>query len=125
MVDFLLFNAAYWQKSTSLSRAGFEPDLVFAEILGIIKGTTSYIAGFHPLTRDDYRAMSSRLAPTFATEANRDRMYDIYEAYETKKKRNGDYDAIDRVKVVLDKLTGNSVLNGLFEEVYVDGMLLV
>lgn len=73
--------------------------------------------------------MSSRLAPTFATEANRNHMYDIYEAYETKKKRNGDYDAIDRVKVVLDGLMGNSELkrrlNGLFEEVYVDGMLLV
>lgn len=122
MIDFPLFNAAYWQQSTSRSRAGFEPDLVFAEILGIIKGTTSYIAGFRPLTRDEYRAMSSRLAPTFATEANRNHMYDIYEVYETKKKRNGDYDAIDRVKVVLDKLKGNSVLNGLFEEVYVDGM---
>lgn len=97
--------------------------------MGIIKGTTSYISGFRPLTRDEYRAMSSRLAPTFAAEANRDCMYDIFEAYEAKKKRSGDYDAIDRVRAVLDEMTRNSVLkrrlNGLFEEVYVDGMLLV
>lgn len=129
LVDFPVFNAAYWQQSTSRSRAGFEPDLVFAEIMGVIKGTTSYISGFRPLTRDEYRAMSSRLAPTFAAEGNRDWVYDIFEAYEAKKRHNGDYDAIDRVKVVLNELTGNNVLrrrlNGLFEEVYVDGIFLV
>lgn len=95
--------------------------------MGVIKGTTSYTSGFRSLTREEYLAMSARLAPTFAAEGNRDCMYDIFEAYEAKKKRRGDYDAIDRVKVVLNELTGNSALkrrlNGLFEEVYVDGML--
>lgn len=106
-----------------------ESDLVFAEIMGVIKGTASLLSDFRPLSRDEYRSMSSRLAPTFATEDKRDRIYDIYEAYEHKKKQNGDYDAIDRVKTVLNEVTGNTVLRrrleGLFEEVYVDGMLLV
>lgn len=113
----------------SRSQASFEPGLVFAEIMGIIKGTTSYTSGFRPLTREEYLTMSARLAPTFAAEANRNCIYDIFEAYEAKKKHRGDYDAIDRVKVVLNELTGNSALQrrlkGLFEEVYVDGMLYV
>lgn len=95
--------------------------------MGVIKGTTSLLSDFRPLSRDEYRSMSSRLAPTFAAENMRDRIYDIFEAYESKKNRRGDYDAIDRVKTVLKELTGNTVLRrrlkGLFEEVYVDGML--
>lgn len=129
LIDFPVFNAAYWQQCMSRSQASFEPGLVFAEIMGIIKGTTSYASGFRPLTREEYLAMSARVAPTFAAEANRNCIYDIFESYEAKKKHRGDYDAIDRVKVVLNELTGNSALQrrlkGLFEEVYVDGILSV
>lgn len=100
---------------------------MFAEIMGVIKGAASLLSDFKPLSRDEYRSMSSRLAPTFAAENMRDRIYDIFEAYESKKNQRGDYDAIDRVKAVLMELTGNPVLRrrieGLFEEVYVDGML--
>lgn len=128
MVDFPVFDAAYWRPTSIRLRGGLEPDLVFAEIMGVIKGTTSLLSEFRPLSRDEYRSMSSRLAPTFAAENMRDRIYDIFEAYESKKKQRGDHDAIDRVKNVLIQLTGNTVfrrrLEGLFEEVYVDGMLL-
>lgn len=128
IVDFTIFKAAYWQQFPTTLRAGLEPDLVFTEIMGVIKGAASLLTGNRPLSRDEYRAKSSRLAPTFAKEGDRDRVYNVFEHYENKKRQNGDYDGIDRVRVILDELSENTGLRGrletLFEEVYVDGIYM-
>lgn len=127
MVDFSIFKAAYWQQFPTALKAGLEPDLVFTEIMGVIKGAASLLSGLKPLSRDDYRSKSSRLAPTFAKEGERDTVYNLFEHYEYKKKQNGDYDGIDRVKAILGDLTENiglrRRLEAIFEEVYVDGIL--
>lgn len=128
LIEFPVFEAAYWPQFPNKLKGTLEPDLVFAEIMGVIKGAASLFSGLKPLSRDEYRSKSSRLAPTFAMEGSRDRIYDIFELYESKMKQNGDYDSIDRIKVVLSALVGNPTLkrrlHGLFEEVYVDGMWL-
>lgn len=129
MVDFTVFKAAYWQQFPTHLKAGLAPDLVFTEIMGVIKGAASLPTGFKPLSREEYRSKSSRLAPTFAKEGDRDRVYNVFEHYENKKKQNRDYDGIDRVKVILSELATNTTLKRrleeLFEEIYVDGMFLL
>ena len=45
------------------------------------------------LSREDYRDISKKKYPTF--RHNRDEIYDLFEEYQKKKKRNFDYDSID------------------------------
>jgi len=126
LINYNVFSTQYFRKAYQDRGGGFEPDLVFAEILGIIKGSTSIERDFKPLSREEYLRVSTRKAPVFTDEASRDRVYSIYEEYERRKRSLGDLDDIDRVIKVLKSLEGQPELMGqvqsLFDEVYVDGM---
>lgn len=125
-MDYVVFKEAYWVQFPSGIRGGLESDLVFAEIMGVIKGAASLLTGLKPLSREQYKTMSARLAPTFVNKADRDTIYGIYERYENKKANNSDYDGIDRVKNIIRELNEDislrRKLESIFEEVYVDGM---
>ncbi|KAI5844072.1 hypothetical protein DFP73DRAFT_76530 [Morchella snyderi] len=124
LVDYVVFKEAYWVQFPAGIKSGLEPDLVFAEIMGVIKGASSLLTGLKPLSREQYKTMSARLAPTFVNTADRDTVYGIYEKYENKKANNSDYDGIDRVKTIIRELNENISLRrrleSIFEEVYVD-----
>ena len=126
LINYNVFSTQYFGRAYQDRRSGFEPDLVFAEILGIIKGSTSIERDFKPLSRKEYVGMSTRKAPVFTDEASRNRVYSMYEEYERRKGSLGDRDDIDRVIKVLKSLEEHPELmrqvQGLFDEVYVDGM---
>ena len=108
-------------------------DLAFLEIMGVIKGSVSRATNFGPLSREEYLEKRWRLAPNFASERERDAVYDIYEWYERARKKRGDIDQADRIIKVakaLEAFRSSEVPgDGEFEqeirsrvdEIYVDG----
>ncbi|KAI9768773.1 MAG: hypothetical protein M1839_003958 [Geoglossum umbratile] len=121
-VDFYTFKVDYWpQLPTTRS---LPKELVFAEIMGIIKGSTSARDFLEPLSRTEYLSKGRRQAPIFTLESDRSRVYDLYEAYEGIKRRYGDVDYIDRVVRLLKAIRENEALRDrfmtAFDEIYVD-----
>lgn len=124
IVDFYNFEVKYWPRFPKSLTKDSSVNLVFAEIMGVIKGSASSAQSLAPLRRKEYLARSCRMAPTFAMEAERSRVYDLFELYETLKVRRGDMDYVDRVVRVLRAVRGDSSLmkefRSKFEEVYID-----
>jgi hypothetical protein len=102
-------------------------ELVYAEIMGVIKGSISSADTFSPLSRSRYLSTSCRLAPTFSAEPERDRVYTIFEQYERVKHQRGEIDYVDRVIALLKSVNESpsfcSQIRHAFDEVYVDGRM--
>ncbi|KAG8528783.1 uncharacterized protein KY384_006471 [Bacidia gigantensis] len=122
-VDFNRFRTDYWPRLPDKTRHDFAVDAVFPEIMGVIKGSTDSSLSLEPLSRDQYNNMSARKAPTFSDE-DRDRIYDIFEAYEQMKSQNGHTDDVDHIFKLLVCIRTNetirSTLRSVFSEVYID-----
>ena len=123
LVDFGVFYQDYWPKFPNAK--GVSAALAFMEIIGVIKGSaTRHLSSsaFRPLSREEYQQMGHRISPV---EIDREWLYDLYERYEKLKRDLGDQDDVDRVRSVLDAISGNEDLGGkiknAFHEVYVDG----
>jgi hypothetical protein len=125
LVDFHVFKLDYWPKISSRLTKGLPIELVFAEIMGVIKGSASSRTSLAPLRREEYFTRSCRLAPTFARASERARVYDIFEMYEALKVDWEDVDYVDRVVRVLGAVRGDHMLRrhmgSVFDEVYFDG----
>jgi len=127
LIDYNVFSTQYWKSPYNGHKKGPEPDLVLAEILGVIKGSTSTKRDFRPLSRDEYVGMSSRKAHVFTDENSRNAVYDMYQRYERQKGLFGDGDDIDRAIHLLTSFEKDPNLKtrvqALLDEVYVDGRL--
>ena len=125
LVDFHAFQLDYWPKFPGRLTKGLPIELVFAEIMGVIKGSASSRTSLAPLHREEYFTRSCRLAPAFARASERACVYDIFEMYETLKVGWGDIDYVDRVVRVLGAVRGDHMLGRhmgfVFDEVYFDG----
>lgn len=125
-VDFYVFKTEYWCRFPREITKNVSLELIFAEIMGIIKGSISSADTLVALTRGQYFQTSSRIAPTFTTEAERERVYNIYELYEKLKRETGDIDQIDRVLALLRDIRKNPGLSNHLEQafdlVYIDGL---
>ena len=123
-VDFHAFKRDYWPHFSRLLTKGLPVNLVFAEIMGVIKGSASSRDSLAPLRREEYLTRSCRLAPAFVLEAERSRVYEIFQAYERLKLGMGGADHVDRVVKLLRTVRGDSSLKQLlqstFDEVYID-----
>ena len=123
-IDFYTFKTEYWPHFSHGLTKEFSVHLVFAEIMGVIKGSASSAESLAPLGRKDYLTRSCRMAPTFATEAERSRVYDLFESYETRKVSRGDMDYVDRAVRILRAMRQDPSLTkafgSKFEEVYID-----
>ncbi|RPB01641.1 P-loop containing nucleoside triphosphate hydrolase protein [Choiromyces venosus 120613-1] len=103
-IDFMKFNLEYWEPLSAKLKRGIPADLVFLEIMGVIKGLIVAATDFEPLSREEYLGVRWRMAPYFATERDRAAVYDIYEWYERAKKKRGDIDQADRIIKVMKAL---------------------
>lgn len=125
-VDFQAFRLDYWPRLPEAITRHISVDLVFAEIMGVIKGSSSSRETLSPLSREEYLQRSSRLAPAFQSEAERSRVYDAFQAYEDLKAAAQSVDHIDRVVKLLRAIRADPPLRKLladnFHEVYIDGM---
>lgn len=124
-VDFETFNKDYWRRNYNNTKWGLPVDVVFSEIMGVIKGSTSAQTGLRPLTREEYLGKGFRIAPLLASDHERDVVYDMYESYERMKVAYQDWDAIDRAREILEQIVGDqdlqTRLRSLIHELYVDG----
>lgn len=113
-VDFTKFKHTYWPTIPPPLKKGISVDLVFAELMGIIKGG-NYNSGFLPLAKEGYLNLSSRIAPTFL-EGSRERecIWLIYEMYEDRRKQLCEWDDLDRCRLIREGLGKN---RGLVEKI--------
>ncbi|KAL8820934.1 MAG: hypothetical protein Q9223_000951 [Gallowayella weberi] len=123
-VDFVKLKNDYWEKLARKNDRKLPISLVFAEIMGIIKGSAAAARSFAPLTREEYLRQSCRIAPTFSAEADRVALYRLYEVYEGHKREQNEVDYVDRVLKILEALQKTPVLKQILaaaiDEVYVD-----
>lgn len=123
-VDFYGFKVNYWPRFSPSLTKGLSVHLVFSEIMGVIKGSESSRDLLTSLSRTEYLHRSSRLAPSFTLEAERARVYDVFESYEALKHKFGELDYIDRVVKLLRATRHDSsllqVLRANFDEIYID-----
>ena len=124
IVDFHRFKVEYWPRFSHAITKEFSVNLVFAEIMGVIKGSASSAESLAPLQRNEYLTRSYRMAPTFATELERSRVYDLFELYEALKTSRGDMDSVDRVVRLLRAMRQDpsltKQLGSKIDEVYID-----
>lgn len=129
LVDFQAFKLDYWPHLPHNITKNLSVDLVFAEIMGVIKGSSSSRELLTPLSREEYLTRSSRLAPAFRSEAEKSCVYDVFIAYEHLKFSHEGLDHIDRVVKLLKAVREDSLLRQLlgskFEEIYIDGIHLI
>jgi superfamily I DNA/RNA helicase len=124
-VDIALFRSEYWKQFPSSLTKAFEPGLVFAEVLGVIKGSSFLHTGtLRNLSREDYLSLTHKNAPTFSAD-QREGVYELYLQYERQKSRNGDKDGIDRVLSLVKFLRNAApdslgIIQGFMDEIYVD-----
>ena len=123
-VDFYAFKVDYWPRFAQNLTKDLSVNLVFAEIMGVIKGSIFSRVSLAPISCEEYLKRSCRLAPTFASEAERLCVYDIFELYEKLKIERGDLDYVDRVVRVLRAVRRDPslyhLLRSTFDEIYID-----
>ncbi|KAK6353688.1 hypothetical protein TWF696_005650 [Orbilia brochopaga] len=104
-------------------KKGLSADGVFSEIMGVIKAT-SLAAAYKPLSEKDYTGLSQRVAPNFTSEADRQAVYALYQAYEKRKLSLGEWDDIDRTIRLQNMLAQDNKLASLLRcqitEIFVD-----
>lgn len=127
VVDFNVFKTEYWGCLSGIAPSSCVPELLFAEIMGIVKGSGVSASTLMPLTRDSYITKNAKVSPAFAAEADREKVYQAFERYERLKKQRNQVDELDRVSALLKSLKESSTLatriRQCFEEIYVDGTL--
>lgn len=126
VVDFNVFKTEYWGCLSGIAPSSCAPELLFAEIMGVVKGSGVSASALMPLTRDCYITKNTKVSPAFAAEADRE-VYQAFERYERLKKQRNQIDELDRVSVLLKSLKESFTLatriRQCFEEIYVDGTL--
>ena len=125
VVDYQSFELDYWPRFAQSLTKGLPVALVFAEIMGVIKGSAGSLESLTALHQDEYVARSRRLAPTFVMDDERKRIYSVYESYEALKTSRGEVDDVDRVVNILKVLRRDAnmkvLLGSAFDEIYIDG----
>ena len=123
-IDFQAFKLDYWPRFPPALIKNLPVELAFAEIMGVIKGSSSSLDTLQPLLRNDYLNLSSRLAPNFSLESEKLRIYDIFEKYQALKVHRSESDGVDRVIGAISELRKDKrlreCLNAMFDEIYVD-----
>lgn len=126
VVDFHIFKTEYWGCLSGIAPTSCSPELLFAEIMGVIKGSGTSAKTLKSLSRPEYVRRKAKASPAFAAETDREKVYAAFERYERQKKQLKEIDELDRVSDLLRLLKNDSTLEQLirrcFEEIYVDGM---
>ncbi|KAG0641145.1 hypothetical protein HOY80DRAFT_955829 [Tuber brumale] len=132
VINFAKFKIEYWEHLSSRLKRGIPVELAFLEIMGVIKGSVSPAGNYEPLSRQEYLGKRWRLAPNFASEREREAVYELYEWYERTKKKRGDIDQPDRIikvnkaleafsssEIIEDKIFERDIRR-ILDEIYVD-----
>lgn len=125
VIDFSIFKTEYWGCLGGISPPSCSAELLFAEIMGVIKGSGMTAKTSVPLSRAEYVKKNAKASPAFSFEGEREKVFAAYERYEKQKKQRNEIDELDRVSDLLKSLKNNQTLakqiQRCFEEIYVDG----
>ncbi|KAL8933685.1 MAG: hypothetical protein Q9216_006254 [Gyalolechia sp. 2 TL-2023] len=123
-IDFAKFELDYWPRLPQNVTSQLPLPLVYAEIMGVIKGSATSISSLNPLTLEEYLHKSSRIAPNFTLESERTLVYQVFERYETLKRGRQAVDYADRVVDILRAIQTEPslrrMLSSVFDEIYID-----
>lgn len=124
LVDFSTFELDYCPHFPQTLTRKLAVSLVFAEIMGVIKGSASSGKSLTPLSRQEYLTRSCRLAPIFVMEEDRALVYEVFEKYEKMKEERQDVDNVVRVVKLIRVIRRNAslkqFLQSSFDEIYID-----
>ncbi|KAF8594602.1 P-loop containing nucleoside triphosphate hydrolase protein [Ceratobasidium sp. AG-I] len=105
IIGFDEFLHTYWPLFGSLTNT-LEPNLVFSEIVGVIKGSQAALESKEGhLTRNAYTEELSRRQFPLLAQA-RSRIYSIFEIYNKHRSSRFDIDAADRTRTILKHFSG-------------------
>lgn len=125
VIDFSIFKTEYWGSLSGLAPPSCSPELLFAEIMGVIKGSSNTAKSLKPLCRAEYVKKNAKASPAFTSEVEREKVFGAFERYEKQKRLREEIDELDRVSAMLKSLRDNrglaTQIQRCFEEIYVDG----
>ncbi|KAF7317843.1 UvrD-like helicase ATP-binding domain-containing protein [Mycena kentingensis (nom. inval.)] len=114
------FKNDYWPHFPQNWTKGLDPAMIFSELMGVILGSEAALESKHShLDRDAYLAFRPRLASS-TSEAQKSRIYDLFERYLEEKRRTGDLDVADRTRMLLEDFRRNGVPGQKVDFLYVD-----
>ncbi|OSX68102.1 hypothetical protein POSPLADRAFT_1165650 [Postia placenta MAD-698-R-SB12] len=117
-VSYQTFLSSYWPHFPQHLTKGLDPSLLFAEFIGVLKGSEATLNGANTyLNQEQYFDLSHRSQGTFTTQ--RETVYMLFQDYCKMKRERGDYDAADRTHAILRRLR-KGVPGQLIDFVYID-----
>ncbi|GBE80111.1 predicted protein [Sparassis crispa] len=114
------FRMAYWPHFPQPLTKGLDATLVFAEFMGVIKGSEEALASSAKyLDKDNYQKLKNRRS--HAIVANQaDVIYQLFLIYSRMKRERGEYDVADRTHRIWDGLRDDGVPGRQVSFLYVD-----
>ena len=123
-VDFKSFRHRYWTHFSLDLRKNLSVDLVFSEIMKIIKKSIHTCTTLQYLNAQSYQRFNVRVASNFPFNHDRSKVFRIFERYKKLKLENREIDFIDFVVSLLRRLQKNQRIKSrfasCFHEFYVD-----
>lgn len=118
-VSYGTFLQAYWPHLPQNLTKNLDPALIFAEIMGVIKGSESALQSEQGyLDEQTYISLSHRQQGTFA--GRREAVYALFLAYLRLKRQRRDWDAADRTHAILRGVDQVGVPGNKMDFIYVD-----
>ncbi|KAI0693657.1 hypothetical protein BC835DRAFT_1352925 [Cytidiella melzeri] len=118
-VSYMTFLSEYWPHLPQSLTKSLDPALIFAEFMGVIKGSEDSIQSDNGyLEREQYLNVSHRQQGTFSSR--RDAVYSLFQAYLKRKKFRRDWDAADRTRTIVRGLREYGVPGRKMDFIYID-----
>ncbi|KAH8101588.1 hypothetical protein BXZ70DRAFT_933981 [Cristinia sonorae] len=115
-ISYMDFLDSYWRHFPQNLTKKLDPALVFAEFMGVIKGSeqTLHSESGH-LAREEYEARSQN-APTGQSDA----IYTLFQKYQRMRAEKRQYDAADRTHAIVKNLLASGIPGQPVNFIYVD-----
>ncbi|KAI0089831.1 hypothetical protein BDY19DRAFT_992789 [Irpex rosettiformis] len=118
-ISYNTFLGDYWPHLPHHLTKGFDPALVFAEFMGIIKGSEESVdTEKGHIDQETYMNVTRRQLGTFTSQ--RDVVYWLFEEYTKMKQERAEWDAADRTHKLLQRICEGDILDSKVDFVYVD-----
>ncbi|BFG15995.1 hypothetical protein CerSpe_022680 [Prunus speciosa] len=119
-VKYERFSSSYWPHFNIQLTKKLDASRVFTEIISHIKGGLEAMeAGDGKLNREDYVRLSESRGPNLSKQ-KREAIYDIFQAYEKMKMKNGEFDLADFVIDLHRRLRHEKYGGDKMDFVYID-----
>ncbi|KAH8101589.1 hypothetical protein BXZ70DRAFT_104267, partial [Cristinia sonorae] len=118
-VSYSEFLRSYWPHFPQSLTKRLDPALVFAEFMGVLKGSEQTLhskSGY--LTTEEYENLSHRAHGTFSGQ--RDAIYALFQAYQRMRGERRHYDAADRTHAIVKNLLAVGIPGRPVDFIYVD-----